>query len=466
MAKGTIFQLTPFFVFVGLFVFSTLLSGSSMCPLFACILAIVYSFFTFTKKTSLNKKMELLVAGSSRPIVITMCYIFIFSSILTHILSITGGINAAVTIGLSVIPCAYILPGLFIIVSIFATAVGSSIGAIAAFLPISMGIAQQLGINPPLMAGTIIGAAILGDNLSIISDTTIACIKSIDVDGIKKFKTNFFLVLPAFFLTLILLIHKSMGLQLEPYTLTTTITLEHIIAVLPYCVIFLLALTGLDVIFILLVAIFTALTTGVWLGHFTFTQSTNLIVQGFTHSSRNAHFIILFTLLIAGLTYIIEHNGGITYLINKIKTYIHHKSRAEIIVALLALTISLTIASGTITILILAPIVKTIAHKYKLSKTRLACLLDTFSCLGYGILPYGAPLLLASSITGVSTLSIIPYLYYQLFVFIAAIGSIAYNAWAISRSQKQRKKEKKFTPAIITSSEAFHVYSKRNTQEL
>ena len=167
-------QLAPFIIFVGLFLSSTFLFNSKLSPIFSCLVATLFSFFTFREKLSLNKKIRHFIEGSGRTTVMTMGYIFIFSSVFSYTMNYIGAIQAAVNIGLFFIPQSLILPGFFIIVSLFAMAIGSSNGTIAAFLPMGVGIASNLGINPAFIAGLVVSGAMFGDNLSIISDTTIA----------------------------------------------------------------------------------------------------------------------------------------------------------------------------------------------------------------------------------------------------------------------------------------------------
>ena len=422
--QGSLFSLTPFFLFIGLFLCSALFFSGTISPLFSCMIAIMWSFFTFTNPTTLNKKAELFVTGSAHPTVLAMCYIFIFSSVFTYVLKLIGGIAAAVNISLHVIPTSLLLPGFFTVVSIFATAIGTSMGAIAAFLPIGVGLAQTLGINPSLMAGIVVGGAMLGDNLSIISDTTIASTQSVGARMTDKFKANFLLVIPAFILTNIVLLYKNLTSlsQFSPIVLEPVTSIE-LLKTIPYLIIIGLTLYGIDVIAVLIAGILTSSAIGIGLGMFSFAQSTQFILSGLMADSSMIEVLVL-ALFVAGLAHIVEHNGGISYLLAKCSRHIKNKAQAELSIALLTFIVNAAVAINTIAILIAGPMAKHIGDQFDIPKKRNACLLDIAACVCQGILPYAPQLLLAGSLAGVSSISIIPYLHYQWFMALVLLTSI------------------------------------------
>jgi len=418
-------QLTPFLLFVGIFSASTIWLGSGIEPVFAAVVAVAFSFLTFVIPTPFNKKVEIFIEGVARPTVITMGYIFIFSAVFTYVMRFIGGVDAAAAWGLYFIPPSLILPGLFTVVSIFAVAIGSSMGTIAAFLPIGIGIAHKLGMNPALMAGVVVGGSMLGDNLSLISDTTIAATQTTGCRMSDKFKMNFWLVLPAFFLTFAVLAWLNQSLthtSLEQF-FSPVVGGYDALKILPYGLILGLALFGLDVIAVLLIGICSALGIGVWYGYFSWMAATSMIVDGFSQS-RDIQQVLLLSFFIAGLSKIVEHNGGLRFLLDRLSRRVQSRGAAEAVVAVLIFVVNAAVAINTVAILITGPVAKRIGTKFNISGKRLACILDIFSCICQGVIPYAPQLLLAGSIAGVSSVSIIPYLHYQGFMFLIATVSI------------------------------------------
>lgn len=422
--SGKLSHLLPFFVFVGLFFISTIWLDSRFSPIFACLLAIVVSFFTFAPKIGFNKKVDVFISGCANPVIVAMSLIFIESSMFTYILKLTGSTDAAVRLGMCMLPCGYLLPGFFLITAIFATAIGSSMGTIAAFLPIGIGIAQKIGIPLPLMAGTVVGAAMLGDNLSLISDTTIAATKTTGSKMHDKFKANFWLVSIAAVLTLIVLTYINAGYSANCADIVVQQTVfTDLILIIPYLLVLLLALCGLDVVGVLAIAILVALGIGVALGKFSFLESTMLPLEGFAHD-RAIDEVLILAFLIAGLSKIVEFNGGLSYLLSRVSRGIKSKGGAEVAIAGLIFLVNAVTAINTVAILVTGPIAHRIGQQFGIQNKRVACLLDIFSCICQGILPYAPQLLLAQSIAQVTSVSIIPYLYYQGFIFIVMIFSI------------------------------------------
>jgi len=417
--------LAPFIIFVALFAMSAVFFNAQLSPLFMCLVAITVGLLTLPRQLTFNKRMEIALSGSSQPTIIAMCYIFIFSAVFTHVLTLIGGLQAATHIGTYLIAPAYILPGFFIIISIFATVVGTSMGAIAAFLPIGMGIAQQLGIDPALMAGITVGAAMLGDNLSIISDTTIAAVQTVECTMKAKFTENLKLVIPAALLTVITLAIINRQLyNLNALACGQTPNLRELIAVFPYCLIIGCALLGLDVIAVLLIGIVCAITIGVWQDYFSFIRGTGMFLEGFAQNAGGIQEVLILVLLVAALSHLVEYNGGIKYILNALSKRINSPASAEWHIALLVFLVNAAVAINTIAILITGPVAKKISDHVGIARARTAALIDIVACICQGILPYAPQLLLASSLSGVTTLAIMPHLHYQWFMLVVTVGSI------------------------------------------
>jgi Na+/H+ antiporter NhaC len=423
-SSGRLLALTPFLVFVGLYTASLWLVGFDISPLPFVMAAIGFSFFTFRDKLSLNKKIEVFVLGSSRQTIMTMVYIFIFTSVFTYILKLIGGIDAAVRIGLWIIPSGFLLPGFFMTVGLFATAIGSSMGTIAAFMPIGVGLAQKLGIDPSLMAGIVVSGAMLGDNLSIISDTTIAATQTLGCRMVDKFWANLALVLPAFVGTMGILFWVGNSLLVGTPLSLAPVTSTDAIRVIPYLFVFILALAGVDVIGVLVMSIVVAIGIGVQLEYFGWYRGASLLLEGFSKNEGGIHEVLVLSLCIAGLAYIVEYNGGLSYLLQKFSKKITSSGRGEVAIACLIMLVNAAVAINTVAILICGPVAKKIADYVGISPKRAACLLDIYSCFMQGILPYAPQLLLASSIAGVTSISIMPYLYYQGLILVVTTISI------------------------------------------
>ena len=430
--KPKLRALIPFAIFLAIFallniVYSTDSIVRDNFPIFAAFVALICSFFTFQNNETLNEKVEVFIQGSSQPMVVHMCYIFFLSTVFTTILEQTGGIQSAVHICLQIIPAWFILPSMFLISSLFSFTVGTSMGAIAAFMPIAVHISTNLSINPSLMAATIVCGAMFGDNLSILSDTTIAAVKVTGTTMMKKLNLNIKIAVPAFIGSIVVLTYQNLHItdviQLEQLQ---AITFIDIVNILPYLATFYLAFIGLDIIVVLVCGIILALTTGLLLQNITALTAINLLFDGFYNSKGMVNVFIL-VLLLSGLSAIITHNGGIEYLIDKLKYQISNVRHAKIAILLIVVLINITIAINTIAIIMAGPIAKKISDDYDIDNAETACILDIGSCTVQGLLPYTPQLLLAGSIAQVSTISLLPYLYYQLLLGISLLITIIWR---------------------------------------
>ena len=427
--KPGIMQLVPFFVFIGSFLLLHLIylgadtNLKAGFALTASIIAVLVSIFTFLEDHSLNEKIQIFINGTRRPTIIYMCYIFIFSSVFTHIVTKIGGIQAAIDLGLRFVPISYILPGVFTIISIFAFTIGSSLGSIVAFMPIALGFGQKLSISPSLIAGIVVGASMLGDNLSLISDTTIAASKIAGCEIRDKFKDNLRLVIPAFIATMIILtILNRFLIEVQPIATTTT-SMAELIKLVPYGIVFGLAVSGLDVLAVLIAGALSATLIGVFYHSFSMLEASSFLFQGF-YSQPGMINVFMLIMFISGLAKIVEYNGGIDYVLHLWEPKVTSKKRAEGTIALLAGSITAAIVSNTVAILIAGPVAKKIGSNYKIRPARIANLLDMFACFCYGLVPYAPPLLLAGAMAHVSSISIVPYLHYQFIIGIVATLSI------------------------------------------
>lgn len=430
-SQGGWLQLLPFFIFI--IVFSLLhityysydASLKSGFALFSVLVGIFFSIPTFSEKKTLNQMINIFVQASTEPILIYMGYIFILSSVFTHILEKNNGVQAAVDLGLHLIPPAFILPGIFTTVSIFALIIGSSMGSIAAFIPIASGVAHKLGMDPALLAATVVGASMLGDNLSIISDTTVAATQTTGCVAIDKFKENSRLVLPAFIITFITLAIINIRMTLPLLNVAhTPLSLPMVIKVIPYICVFGLVLLGIDVLIVLTLGSICGAAIGIMQGSFTFVQATSFLFEGF-YSQPGMVNVFILVFLMAGLTGIIYHNQGLAVIVKTVQRRIRYARHAEYLIALLIFCVNAAVAINTIAILITGPIAKQLGARYGIAPQRVASILDIFACVCQGLMPYTPQLLLAGAMAGVSSIALIPYLYYQFAIAGVTLISIA-----------------------------------------
>lgn len=423
------FSLVPFFIFLTIFsalnLFFPLADASTKSdfPIFAIFIAIIASFFTFKKGTSLNKKIEVFVKGAAQDTVLHMCFVFLFSTMLTYTLERTGGTQAAIDIALTLMPKSFLLPGIFIVTAIFSTCVGTSLGGILSFAPIFHKIAQDLFISPELVAGIVVSGAMFGDNISLLSDTTIAASKVTGSSMIEKLKDNLRTALPAAFITIIILAYLNNSyiiIQPPPFLPETSIV--NLFKIMPYITIFTLSLLGFDILFELVLGIIMSACIGLYYQKITFLDLTELFHHGF-YESKGMVAVFILVLFLSGLSAIVRHNGGLNYLMEKLGKESKSLTRTKFEIFFLVFFVNAAVAINTISILLVGPIASKLADK-KLSFARTASILDIGACISQGILPYTPQMLLAGTLCNISPISIMPYLIYPYILFISLIADI------------------------------------------
>lgn len=364
------------------------------------------------------KPMETLLAGMGHSNVMLMCLVFLLAGAFATVSKAIGAVDAVVALGLGALPPALILPGLFLVACFVALSIGTSMGTIAAVVPIALGVADAAGLDAALVLGAVVGGAMFGDNLSVISDTTIAATRSQGCRMRDKFRENFRIALPAALATLALLAVLGDAAPVEaPGAASPWL-------VLPYLVVLALALLGLDVVLVLglgiaLAGVFGALS-GVGYDVISFSSD---IYAGFESMVE----ITLLSLLIGGLAGLIKASGGLEWLAATIARFARgHRGRraGEISIAALAAGGDVLTANNTVAILISGDLARDIAQRHGISPRRSASLLDIFSCVMQGVLPYGAQILLAGSLAGLSPLAIAGKVYYCWLLAAVAIGFI------------------------------------------
>ncbi|MGF1771561.1 Na+/H+ antiporter NhaC family protein [Vibrio wakamikoensis] len=393
----------------------------------AVVLAVLLS------KEKLNRAIEQFLRGVGHQDIVAMCMIYLLAGAFAAVAKASGGVDATVNLGLSAIPTSMILPGIFLISAFIATAMGTSMGTIAAVAPVALGIAQSAGMSIPLTAGVVLSGAMFGDNLSIISDTTIAATRSQGCHMRDKFKENVKIAIPAALAAMLIFAFNS-----SATTLPETGEIEWL-KVMPYLAILFLAVSGLNVFVVLTVGILLA--GGVSLlsvDDYSLTTLGQDIYTGF----GNMQEIFLLSMLIGGLSELMRLQGGLAFLTKLVSRAIrtfgstHDKTSSrrasEFGIAGLVSMVNLCTANNTVAIIVSGSVAKELADEYQVAPKRSASLLDIYSCVIQGLLPYGAQVLLLGSVFNLSPLDVIANSYYCFALAIAAVVAIF-----LKRSQEQ-----------------------------
>ncbi len=382
----------------------------------------------FIGRDPLDKQINQFIIGAGHPNIITMCLIYLLAGAFATIAKSTGSVDASVSVGLAFFPEQFILPGLFLVAAFLSTAMGTSMGTIAAIAPIALGFTESAQMDAALVAGTIISGAIFGDNLSIISDTTIAATRSQGAHMKDKFRINFKFALPTAILCLIIL-----TLLAKPISLTLTAGGE-ILGILPYIAILVLALLGMNVFVVLIIGILLAALIGIVTSNYQLGQWINDINKGFA----NMQDIIILSLFIGGLSELVKQQGGLaalTHGIEKLARKIspnNKKRAASIGIASLTFNCNFFTASNTVSIIVTGETAKQLAKEGHLTPAESASLLDIYACINQGLLPYGAQALLLGATLHISPLAVVSYAFYPMLLFF--ISTFAF--WLLTQPNK------------------------------
>ena len=411
--------LSPLAVFLLLYVGFSLSAGDfyavpiSVAFLISCLYAVL-----ILRHRPWEERFALLTEGARRPGLLMMVWIFVLAGAFTGAAKAIGAIDAMVNLSLSLLPQSLVMGGLFLASCLISVCVGTSVGTIAALIPIAQGISAQTTLPLPLMAGIVVGGAYFGDNLSFISDTTIMATRTQGCRMRDKFLVNSRIVIPA--ALLVLGLYVFLGLNLE---VTRTSHSVNAWLVLPYLTVLGTALAGLHVILVLVLGLLVCAGVGFLLTTLTFPTLITAMGQGVMGMSE----LIIVTLLAGGLMELVRCNGGIEFLVSRIFHHVRSRRLAEASIAFLVFLTNLCTANNTIAILTVGPLARRIAEQCGVDPRRSASILDTFSCLAQSVIPYGAQLLIASGLAMLSPVSIIPYLYYPFVMGLFAAGAILFQ---------------------------------------
>lgn len=427
--KGSFWALLPLILFIIIYFAGSIIIGDfyALPVLVVFVVSLFVALLQYPKKP-FAEKLKHFSLGSGDENILIMIVIFLLAGAFGELSKAIGAISSTINFALTYISPSFIISGLFIVACFISTSLGTSVGTIVALVPVAVGFENYIPGVTGLAVAAVVGGAMFGDNLSFISDTTIAATRTQNIGMRDKFKVNFKIVLPIALIVFIIYYFQGVAitsefkeLEVEDYSL---------IKLSPYIVVFILALLGLHVVWTLGIGIVVALIIGLITESITFLESIKSINTGFAGMFE----LSILCLIIGGVVGIIRYNGGVDYLLNIVLNKIKSKRGAELGIASLTALVNFALANNTITIVIVGPIAKDISNKFNLDPKRVASILDTVSCFIQGILPYGAQILAALAASAVvlesmdssmqlGPLDIMQYLYYP---FLMGIGTLVF----------------------------------------
>lgn len=411
--KSSGLALVPFLVFIVIYLGAGLIlqaKGVEMAfyqfpAVVAMVIAVLVAFCIY-HKTGIMENFSIFAKGAGSEDVMCMLMIYLLAGAFSAVAKSMGGVDATVNLGVSIIPASLITAGIFVISAFLATATGTSMGTIGALVPIALGMVDKAGLSLPLVMAACVSGAMFGDNLSMISDTTISATRTQGVELKDKFRTNFWIACPAAVVTIILLIVFG-----RPETATA---IEaggfDIVKVIPYILVLALALIGLNVFLVLIIGILSAGIIGMCYGDITAMEFAGNVWAGFQGMIE----VFLLSMLCGGIAEMTKHYGGLNWLIEKLsKTFKGKKSAQAGLCALAAIT-DVATANNTVAIIVDGPMAKEISKKYDIDPRKTASILDIFTCIMQGLIPYGAQFLVVASMCEgrISPMDIIPNNWY------------------------------------------------------
>lgn len=430
-SNTSLLSLAPFGVFLGLFlgtgIILTLQGVDYAFYQLPASIAIIPAIFVamLLGKDTLDEKIRQFISGAGHQNIITMCMVYLLAGAFATVAKATGSADASVQLGLAMFPDQFLLPGLFIVSALLATSMGSSMGTIAAIGPIALGFVESGNVNPGLVAGCVMSGAIFGDNLSIISDTTIASTRSQGAHMKDKFRVNFKFALPAGLLALV--IFGFLG-DLVPHTSTDEIQL---LGLVPYIAVLVLALLGVNVFVVLTLGIVLAAAISMFNADYQLVTWVSDINKGFASMQD----IFILALFIGGLSELVRQQGGLTALTRSLQSLAgklipnNAKRAAALSIASLSFTSNFFTANNTVSIIVSGDTAKSLSEEANIEPAHSASLLDIYACINQGLLPYGAQALLLGATLGISPTEVVVYAFYPMILLVVA--SIAF--WRVTK---------------------------------
>lgn len=417
--KKGLFALSPLLVFITLYLVTSIIAGDfyKVPIVVAFMVASIYAI-AISGGFPLANRISTYSRGASTDNMMLMLWIFVLAGAFAHSAKQMGCIDATVNLTLSVLPGNMLLAGLFLAACFISLSIGTSVGTIVALVPIAAAIAHSTDANTAMMTAVVVGGAFFGDNLSFISDTTVAATSSQACRMSDKFRVNSYIVMPA--AVIILFIYILMGMDIQS---PQNIAEINYVKVLPYIIVLVMAIFGMNVMAVLVIGIALTGFIGIADGSYDIYGWFGSMSDGILGMGE----LIIITMMAGGLLEIIRENGGIDYIIDKMTTRVRGKRGAELSIGTAVMLVDICTANNTVAIITVGGIAKQIGDRYGVDNRKCASILDTFSCFAQGIIPYGAQMLMAAGLAQLNPIEILPYLYYPFAIGIAALLSILFR---------------------------------------
>ena len=427
--KKGLLALSPLFLLIVLIVAFTVYSvdsshqDTSLSLTVAFMISSIYAV-AISGGMPVRKRVDTYSKGAGANNLMLMLWIYVLAGSFAASAKAMGAVDATVNLALSILPASMILPGLFLAACFISVSIGTSVGTVVALVPIAAGLAHSMDANVGMMTAIIVGGAYFGDNLSFISDTTVVATQTQNCKMSDKFKVNSMIVVPAAVLVLIAYSVMGGGLQAP-----THINEVEYMKVLPYLTVLVTAIAGMNVMAVLTLG--TLLCGAIGIGSHLLGASGSYDLFGWFSAMGNGIIgmgeLIIIAMMAGGMLEIIRENGGIDFIINKITAHVNSKRGAELSIAALVSMVNICTANNTVAILTVGNISKKIGDRFGVDNRKAASILDTFSCMVQGLIPYGVQMLLAAGLANLSPMDILPYLYYPLAIGVAALLAILFR---------------------------------------
>ena len=424
--KKGLLALSPLFLLIVLIVAFTVYSvdsshqDTSLSLTVAFMISSIYAV-AISGGMPVRKRVDTYSKGAGANNLMLMLWIYVLAGSFAASAKAMGAVDATVNLALSILPASMILPGLFLAACFISVSIGTSVGTVVALVPIAAGLAHSMDANVGMMTAIIVGGAYFGDNLSFISDTTVVATQTQNCKMSDKFKVNSMIVVPA--AVLVLIAYSVMGVGLQA---PTHINEVEYMKVLPYLIVLITAIAGMNVMAVLTLG--TLLCGAIGIGSHLMGASGSYDLFGWFAAMGNGIIgmgeLIIIAMMAGGMLEIIRENGGIDFIINKITAHVNSKRGAELSIAALVSMVNICTANNTVAILTVGNISKKIGDRFGVDNRKAASILDTFSCMVQGLIPYGVQMLLAAGLANLSPMDILPYLYYPLAIGVAALLAI------------------------------------------
>ncbi len=424
--KKGLLALSPLFLLIVLIVAFTVYSvdsshkDTSLSLTVAFMISSIYAV-AISGGMPVRKRVDTYSKGAGANNLMLMLWIYVLAGSFAASAKAMGAVDATVNLALSILPASMILPGLFLAACFISVSIGTSVGTVVALVPIAAGLAHSMDANVGMMTAIIVGGAYFGDNLSFISDTTVVATQTQNCKMSDKFKVNSMIVVPA--AVLVLIAYSVMGVGLQA---PTHINKVEYMKVLPYLIVLITAIAGMNVMAVLTLG--TLLCGAIGIGSHLLGASGCYDLFGWFSAMGNGIIgmgeLIIIAMMAGGMLEIIRENGGIDFIINKITAHVNSKRGAELSIAALVSMVNICTANNTVAILTVGNISKKIGDRFGVDNRKAASILDTFSCMVQGLIPYGVQMLLAAGLANLSPMDILPYLYYPLAIGVAALLAI------------------------------------------